>query len=119
MTTWIAFLRGVNVGGKGLPMAELTTILEGLGCSAVQTYVQSGNAIFGHAKATASELAVRIGAAIDKRRGFRPKVLVLRVEELAKAVAANPFRDAEGVPTSIHLFFLAAKPAGEIGRAHV
>ncbi|MCZ6853076.1 MAG: DUF1697 domain-containing protein, partial [Gammaproteobacteria bacterium] len=47
MTTWIALLRGVNVGGKNiLPMKELTRDLEKIGCSNVRTYIQSGNVVF-------------------------------------------------------------------------
>ncbi len=45
--TWIALFRGINVGGhRKLPMKELVAELEDLGLSAVQTYIQSGNAIF-------------------------------------------------------------------------
>ena len=47
MTTWIAFFRGINVGGRNaLPMKALKTLLEELGCTAVRTYIQSGNVVF-------------------------------------------------------------------------
>lgn len=45
--TFVAFLRGINVGGKNkLPMRELTEVLAGLGLSNVETYIQSGNVVF-------------------------------------------------------------------------
>jgi hypothetical protein len=48
MTRYALLLRGVNVGKKNsLPMAELRAMLAKLGCTDVQTYVQSGNAVFG------------------------------------------------------------------------
>lgn len=48
MTRYALFLRGVNVGKKNsLPMAELRAILAKLGCTDVQTFVKSGNAVFG------------------------------------------------------------------------
>src|SRR5438105_2947174 len=111
MAVWIAFLRGINVGGSGkLPMVELASILGKLRCSDVKTYIQSGNVILRHAKTTPAELEARIGEAISKSHGFRPKVLVMGVDELEKAAAANPFRKAEADHKSLHLFFLSAKP---------
>jgi uncharacterized protein (DUF1697 family) len=47
MTTYAALLRGINVGGsRKVPMAELRTLMEGLGYEGVRTYLQSGNAVF-------------------------------------------------------------------------
>jgi uncharacterized protein (DUF1697 family) len=47
MSTWVAFLRGINVGGKNsLPMKELVAMLESIGARNVKTYIQSGNAVF-------------------------------------------------------------------------
>lgn len=48
---YIAFLRGINVSGKNkMAMKELVVLCERLGCTAVQTYIQSGNVIFKHQK---------------------------------------------------------------------
>ncbi|HKZ73221.1 MAG TPA: DUF1697 domain-containing protein [Steroidobacteraceae bacterium] len=58
MKTWIALFRGINVGGKqALPMQELRGLLAAIGCADVQTYIQSGNAVFRSAAASASSLA--------------------------------------------------------------
>ena len=47
MPTFVALLRGVNVGGaKRVPMAELRTLLSGLGYTGVATLLNSGNAVF-------------------------------------------------------------------------
>ena len=65
MTTYIALLRGINVGGHSkLPMAALVTLLEDLGLRSVRTYIQSGNAVFRSDMADAADLAPRITAAI-------------------------------------------------------
>ncbi len=112
MKTYIALLRGINVGGKGLlPMKELAAILELLGCRAVSTYIQSGNAVFEHKDGETKKLAGKISAAIDKERGFAPHVLVLEAQELKRAVDENPFSQAAAEPKSLHVFFLDAKPA--------
>ena len=47
MKTYIALLRGINVGGhKKVPMAELRDLLNKNGFSDIKTYIQSGNVIF-------------------------------------------------------------------------
>jgi uncharacterized protein (DUF1697 family) len=112
MATWVAFLRGINVGGNHkLPMKELAALLGKAGLRDVATYIQSGNVVFGCARATAPALEQRIGAAISKQHGFQPRVLVLSAAELAQAAAGNPFPQADADPTQLHLFFLAQKPA--------
>jgi uncharacterized protein (DUF1697 family) len=111
MSTWIAFFRGVNVGGNTLPMKQLAAALEDVGFADVRTYIQSGNVLFTCPKATASQLVKRIGDCVAKRFNFQPRVLVLSSKELARAAAANPFREADENPKSLHLYFLARAPS--------
>jgi uncharacterized protein (DUF1697 family) len=112
MTTYVALLRGINVGGKhSLPMKELVAILESLGCQNVRTYIQSGNAVFQHKPADAKKLASKVTAAIKKKHGFAPQVLVLDAKQWAKVAKANPFPAAECEPKSLHVWFLTEKPA--------
>ena len=111
MSTWIALFRGINVGGNNiLPMKELTAMLEGLGCTGVKTYIQSGNVVFRKSGSKASQLAKSIGKSVLSAYGFEPKVLFLTVQELENAVRSNPFTEAEEDPKSLHIFFLAEKP---------
>ena len=111
MTTYIALVRGINVGGKNLlPMRDLVSNLETLGAEQVRTYIQSGNAVFRHDSRSPTKLAKTIGAAIRGSHGFEPRVLVLHVHDLERAIAANPFPEAEDEPKSLHLFFLASVP---------
>jgi uncharacterized protein (DUF1697 family) len=111
MATWIALLRGINVGGRHkLPMAQLRGELERAGFSAVRTYIQSGNVVFECARGTADSIAQRLCKLVEARFGFAPKILVLGAREFEKAAAANPFPAADAAPKSLHLFFLAAVP---------
>ena len=106
--TWIALLRGINVGGGNtLPMASLRAILDGLGATDVQTYIQSGNAVFRHAETDAAKVGDMVANGIHQRYGFRPRVLAMTAAEMARAVEANPFRNAEAEPKTLHLYFLA------------
>jgi uncharacterized protein (DUF1697 family) len=111
MNTYIALLRGINVGGKNsLPMDELVAILEDIGEKRIRTYIQSGNAVFQSNEKNSSRLSKHLTAEIKERHGFEPHVLVLGLETIDKAVAKNPFPDAEADPSNLHLGFLATTP---------
>jgi uncharacterized protein (DUF1697 family) len=108
---WIALFRGINVGGNNmLPMKELAALIEALGGTRVRTYIQSGNVVFGGCGTDAAELTSRIEAAVLKKHGFTPRVLLLMHTQLERAAIANPFRDAEAGPKTLHVAFLAERP---------
>jgi len=109
---WIALLRGVNVGGNNkLPMKQLAALLETLGLSDIKTYIQSGNAVFRGPKGPPAALAQVIASAIEETFDFRPQVIVMSKDDLAKAVAANPFPEGDNEDgRSLHLFFLGQTP---------
>jgi uncharacterized protein (DUF1697 family) len=110
MTAYVALFRGINVGGRNsLPMQELHDLLGELGCTDVHTYIQSGNAVFRSTRKAAA-LSRAIGTETDKRFGFRPAVLLLRVAEFESIAAANPYVNDEANPAHLHLWFLAATP---------
>jgi uncharacterized protein (DUF1697 family) len=112
MTTYIALFRGINVVGKHvLPMKELKRLFERNACVDVQTYIQSGNVIFRSAASDVAGLAKQLTKAVSTGHGFEPRVLVLTRQELERAAAGNPFPEAGPNPKSLHLFFLAERPA--------
>lgn len=109
MKTYIALLRGINIGGHHLlPMRALAAILSDLGATGVETYIQSGNAVFRHPEVVPATFAARLSAAIGARYGFSPKVLVIEPHTLANVVAGNPFPHAAA--DALHVGFLAAQP---------
>lgn len=111
MKTYIALFRGINVGGNNiLPMKELVSLLERLGSRNVETYIQSGNAVFRSEETNPSLLSENISAAVSERHGFEPRVFVMECEEMERAILSNPFPEAESDPKSLHLFFLASPP---------
>lgn len=111
-TTYIALLRGINVGGRNrLPMADLRDVLTELGHADVRTYVQSGNAVFTSTRtdpaAIGSELTQRLSADLD----ISPSVMVRSAEDLAAVVGANPYVEhAEADPATVHVAFLSGPP---------
>jgi uncharacterized protein (DUF1697 family) len=107
MKTWIALLRGVNVGGNNsLPMKGLRELLEGLGHTSVATYIQSGNCVFQSESANAAKISEGIAGAIKSGFGFKPAVITLSLKELDAALEDNPFPQGSGDLKSVHVFFL-------------
>ena len=106
--TWIALLRGVNVGGRNiLPMKQLAVEMQGLGLDDIKTYLQSGNVVFACSPARAAAVQDEIRELILGRFGFECSVLVMGREALAAAVSANPFPESgpEQDGKTLHLFF--------------
>ena len=89
--TYIAFLRGVNVGGKGIvSMAAIREALVALGLSDVRTYINSGNVIFSTRASDARQLAARIETALEQHTGMAVNVLVMDHRSLKGMVDAIP-----------------------------
>jgi len=93
MATYVALLRGINVGGKNkVPMADLRRHLEALGYSNVMTYIASGNVILDSEKKPA-EIKAEIEADLTKNFTLNDeliKVLVLSHDQLAAVVRYKP-----------------------------
>jgi len=110
-TTWVALLRGINVGrAKRVAMADLRALLERLGYDDVRTHLQSGNALFTTSGGRAGELEDRIAAQIDTELGLNVAVLVRSAADLARVIEANPFAGPKADSTQLHVVFLSARP---------
>ncbi|GGY52818.1 DUF1697 domain-containing protein [Streptomyces tanashiensis] len=105
--TYAALLRGINVSGhRKVPMAELRSLLEGLGHTGVRTYLQSGNAVFTtDSGAGEDELRAALEDAIEERFGFRVDCLVRDGEYLDAVAAACPFPAAELRGKELHAVY--------------
>ena len=109
MTTFIALLRGVNLGNVNrVPMAEFRKLLVALGYADVTTLLNSGNAVFRAQSRVASTHASAIAAAITRKLKVDVPVIVKSAGELAAIVAKNPF----AVDTTEHSRFLVAFAQG-------
>lgn len=109
VTTWVALLRGINVGGnRRLMMSDLRTVVSAAGGTSVQTYIQSGNVVFAHGDTSASALRRELEHRIAASAGFAVDVVLRDGAELHDVMAANPFADA---PTdTLHVAFLRDAP---------
>ncbi|UFR01869.1 DUF1697 domain-containing protein [Streptomyces sp. Go40/10] len=123
MTKHIALLRGVNVGGSArIAMKDLRGLFTDMGFEAVQTYLQSGNVVFGTPGASGitgarqprpAELAARIEQRLADDLGVSVTVLLRSCDSLARTLAANPYLDQEDDPAKLHVTFLAEAPTAE------
>lgn len=109
MIVYVALLRAVNVGGTGsLKMSDLCALCQELGFERPQTYIQSGNVVFG-SKLPEAKVRSKLEPALAGKLGKACGVLVRTGAELDAVLAANPFPEAP--PNRVIVFFLSAPPA--------
>lgn len=100
-----SLLRGVNVGGHNrVAMTSLRALYEGLGCTGVETYVQSGNVVFS-SPLDPDRIGFDVEGAIRREFGLEIRVLGRTHRELERIVAADAFAGAD--PASRHVVFLS------------
>ena len=93
MTTYIAFLRGVNVGGHTIKKEEFIEVFSSLGFSNVRTFIASGNVLFESDEIDEKALEKRIEDALQKRFGYEVKTMLRKDSELKKMIEEKPFGD--------------------------
>lgn len=91
-TTWIALLRGINVGGGNIiPMAALRACVSRAGMADVASYIQSGNLVFEAPRGDAAGLLRRLESAISTAFPPYQARLVLRTgAQLRRIVEEAP-----------------------------
>lgn len=98
MQTYIALLRGVNVGGHNkMPMAALREVLSKAGLEAVKTYIQSGNVVFQSSIEHTKIVEELIQKTINDYFGFSIPVLVKTRAQLQTILDRCPFSDEKKV----------------------
>ncbi|MFJ4791528.1 DUF1697 domain-containing protein [Kitasatospora purpeofusca] len=100
-TTYIAFLRAVNVGGRTVRMERLRALFAELGLERVGSYIQSGNVFFTAEPTDAAARAAltgRIEQHLAEQLGFPVPVLLRTVDEVQAVLDAEPFAEVEVTP---------------------
>jgi uncharacterized protein (DUF1697 family) len=90
---WAALLKGINIGGKKIPMTELKALVEGMGCHDAKTLLASGNVVFSCDEKDGAALEKALEAALAAY-GLKTDVVVRNHDELTAVIDANPFPDA-------------------------
>src|SRR5688572_12169459 len=104
MPTFIALIRGINVGGnKKLSMADLKSVCDSLGYTNVRTLLNSGNVIFDAKSAKAAD--------IEKALPIEARVILRTPAELKKAIDRNPLK---GEPNRVMIMFLDGQAKNDL-----
>ena len=116
MTRYVAFLRGINVGGHHkVPMAELRKVLEGIGFCGVKTLLASGNVLFEAEKQSSKGLSNIMEDALEKKFGFQIGTIVRAGSDLAKMVQSQPFKNVNvGTQIRLYVTFLSKKTKSDL-----
>ena len=111
MATYVALLRGVNVGGNILKMDRLRELCAKLGAKNPRTYVQSGNLVF-EAVGSASEWTAKLEKKLAGESRLPVSVIVRTAAEMSAVLVGNPFLREKGIDTArLAVTFLQSVPA--------
>jgi uncharacterized protein (DUF1697 family) len=108
MAGTVVLLRGVNVGGNNrIAMADFKKVLNSLGATRTDTYLQSGNAVV---DLPAKGLATTVEEALADQLGLKVRAVVVSASALQLIVAANPRPDLVDRPKQLHVVFCDEQP---------
>jgi uncharacterized protein (DUF1697 family) len=117
MARQIALLRGINIGPRNrVSMPDLRAWLERDGYADVRTLVQSGNIVLS-AKGKPATLERALEKLLADELGLDLEVVVRTRDELADAIARNPFPHATETPKWFQVSFLSQAPSTEVAEA--
>ena len=116
MKRYIAFLRGINVGGqKKVLMKDLKALFQEIGFLNIQTYVQSGNVIFDSMEPEKAEkLELKIERALLANFNFEVIVIIKTHQDLKSIISENPFQPEENSIKRNYLVLLKETPKRKI-----
>ena len=108
MTTRLALLGSINIGGNRVKMADLRERLAADGFGRVETVAASGNVILSSDDSEA-DLSARIATVIEREFGIVGFVVVRTLAEVRSAIDDNPFH-GDGSDKMVHTIFLPREP---------
>jgi uncharacterized protein (DUF1697 family) len=109
VTRYVALLRGINVGAnKRISMADLRTLITGLGHTDVATHLQSGNAVFTSTINDPDQVVRALEQRIDAELGMRVDCLVRTAAQMRAVVDHNPLAEVATDPAKHVVTFLSA-----------
>lgn len=118
MTRYVAFLRGINVGGHTVKMDQLKKHFEDMGFDNVETFIASGQVIFESDEKKPASLEDKIEKALESKLGYEVATFVRTDAEVADIAAHNPFSRVKAKEGDrLHIAFLRDAPSAAIRKA--
>jgi uncharacterized protein (DUF1697 family) len=117
MDRYVAFLRGMNLGGRRITNDELRSHFEALGCDDVATFRASGNVIF-EQDGRPADLTALLEDGLADALGYEVPVFLRAARELS-AIAAYEAFDAKLIEASkgkLQVALLAKEPSAAAAR---
>jgi uncharacterized protein (DUF1697 family) len=112
MKTYISMIRGINVGGKRVKMADLKDLYLSLNLKNVTSYIQSGNVIFRTENNDSDGISKEIQEKILDVFGYEVTVIIKTLDEFKNIIDALPFDIEE--QEHLYLTFLSDKPQNNL-----
>jgi len=112
VTTYVAFLRAINVGGHAVvKMIDLRDAFTTAGCKNVRSLIASGNMLFEAPAGSTEVLVRRIQGKLSALMGEAPVLFLRTMREMERLVASAPFKKFEAKPrVKLYVAFLSQKP---------
>jgi len=119
MRDFVAFLRGINVGGHRVKGPQLCAVFEELGCHEVSTFRASGNVVFDADREPEAQLAARIEKGLEEALGYEAITFLRSAREVAAIATTEPFDPTalEQSKGKLQVVMLASKPAVKARKA--
>lgn len=117
MPHYVAFLRGMNLGGRRITNADLCTAMERIGCKNARAFLASGNVVF-ESSTKAASLVEKIEQGLRKELGYEVPTFVRSAQELATIANATPFAKRTTEPRGkLQVALLTEAPAPSVLKA--
>lgn len=111
MVTYVALLRGINVGrAKQVSMADLTAAFKACDCTDVTTLLRSGNVVFDSPSPVGKSTAAVLEAELLRRTGVASSMVLVEGSELARIAAENPLLEIATDPSRLMVGFVSKPP---------
>jgi uncharacterized protein (DUF1697 family) len=116
MGRYVAFFRGINVGGNTMINRErLKEIFELLGMKNVRVLLNSGNVIFETSEDNTAAISLKIREGLRREMGFEREVIIRSGNQIKSLVDFNPFKDISVTPnTRLYVTFIEREPSSSI-----
>jgi uncharacterized protein (DUF1697 family) len=116
---YVAFLRGMNLGGRRIKNEELRAHFETMGFEEVATFRASGNVVFATSDEGEAKLAKRVEAELDEMLGYDVPVFLRSIDEVAAIAAREPFdpRLVQASGGKLQVSLLQKRPSAKARKA--
>jgi uncharacterized protein (DUF1697 family) len=112
MPVYVAFLRGMNVGGRRVKNDELCSCFEAMGFEQVSGFLASGNILFQSGRKSVAKLEPQIEQGLEDQLRYPVPTFVRSTAEVAGIAAKQPFSDAALAASTgnLQVALLSARP---------